>query len=113
MEGCSHLYILYWMHEAPRNLIIQSPSFDAEHTHGVFALHSPVRPNPIALSVVDLLKIDETDLDVRGLDCVDGTPLINIKSYFSETDARPEARVAWRENAPYPSHVKKDNGADA
>lgn len=107
VEGCSHLYVLYWMHEAPRNLIIQSPAFD-ERTHGVFALRSPARPNPIALSVVELLGIENGVLEVRGLDCLDGTPLIDIKPYFSQTDARPEATVAWRDNAPYPSHAAKD-----
>ena len=107
MEGCSHLYILYWMHEAPRNLIIQSPAFD-DKPHGVFALRSPARPNPIALSVVDLLKVDETGLDVRGLDCLNGTPLIDIKPYFPDTDARPEATVGWRGHVPYPCRRSKD-----
>lgn len=101
VAGCSHLYLLYWMHEAPRNLIVQAPAFD-DKTHGVFALRSPARPNPIALSVVELLKVDETGLDVRGLDCLDGTPLLDIKPYFAGSDARPEASVAWRESVPHP-----------
>ncbi|WP_321332998.1 tRNA (N6-threonylcarbamoyladenosine(37)-N6)-methyltransferase TrmO [Breoghania sp.] len=107
VEGCSHLYVLYWMHEAPRNLIIQSPAFD-QNTHGVFALRSPARPNPIALSVVDLLKIDGGTLEVRGLDCVSGTPLLDIKPYFSQTDARPEAKVEWRGHAHYPSRQAEE-----
>ena len=91
---CSHLVLLYWMHEARRDLIVQAPSF-AERTHGCFALRSPVRPNPVSLSVVELLAMDDNVLSVRGLDCLDGTPLIDIKPYFASTDSRPEARVGW------------------
>ncbi|MAA98010.1 MAG: tRNA (N6-threonylcarbamoyladenosine(37)-N6)-methyltransferase TrmO [Stappia sp.] len=91
---CSHLVLLYWMHEARRDLIVQAPSF-AERTHGCFALRSPVRPNPVSLSVVELLAVDGNVLSVRGLDCLDGTPLIDIKPYFASTDSRPDARVGW------------------
>ena len=59
------------------------------------ALRSPVRPNPVSLSVVELLAVDGNVLSVRGLDCLDGTPLIDIKPYFASTDSRPDARVGW------------------
>jgi tRNA-Thr(GGU) m(6)t(6)A37 methyltransferase TsaA len=95
VESCSHLAVLYWMHKAPRNLVVQVP-----HHYGVqrgtFALRSPARPNPVALSVVRLLHLDGTRLTVVGLDCLDGTPLIDIKPYFPSTDAEPEAVVGWR-----------------
>jgi tRNA (adenine37-N6)-methyltransferase len=70
--------VLYWMHRARRDLVLQTP-FSSMHTTGTFALRSPVRPNPIASSVVELVAIDGTTLRVRGLDCVDGTPLIDLK----------------------------------
>ena len=54
--------------------------------HGTFALRSPVRPNPIAVSVVDLLAVDGTTLRVRGLDCLDGTPLIDLKPERNSAD---------------------------
>jgi tRNA-Thr(GGU) m(6)t(6)A37 methyltransferase TsaA len=95
VETCSHLYLLYWMHEARRDLIVQAPSF-TEETHGSFALRSPIRPNPVALSVVELVAMRPDGVDVRGLDCVDGTPLIDIKPYFAGTDSVPQARVGWR-----------------
>ena len=63
--------------------------------HGTFALRSPARPNPIAMSVVKLLRIDGNTLSVVGLDCLDGTPLIDIKPYFASTDSVPEAVVGW------------------
>lgn len=101
IETCSHLFILYWMHQARRDLIVQAPAFD-EQTHGVFALRSPARPNPIALSVVRLLQVHDDGLSVRGLDCLDGTPLIDIKPYFASTDAVPDAHVGWREAITHP-----------
>ncbi|MCJ2036623.1 tRNA (N6-threonylcarbamoyladenosine(37)-N6)-methyltransferase TrmO [Methylobacterium sp. J-068] len=92
VEGASHLIVLYWMDEAVRDLALQRPRH-AEGSRGTFSLRSPVRPNPIALSVVELLGRDEGRLDVRGLDCRDGTPLLDIKPYYATTDSRPEAVV--------------------
>ncbi len=62
---------------------------------GTFSLRSPARPNPIALSVARLVEIDGTKLQVVGLDCLDGTPLLDIKPYFASTDAVPDAVVGW------------------
>jgi tRNA-Thr(GGU) m(6)t(6)A37 methyltransferase TsaA len=75
------LQVLYWMHLARRDLVLQKPH-RGETTHGTFALRSPVRPNPIASSVVALERIEGVKLFVRGLDCVDGTPLIDIKPEY-------------------------------
>jgi tRNA-Thr(GGU) m(6)t(6)A37 methyltransferase TsaA len=72
------LQVLYWMHRARRDLVLQTPLRTGKTT-GSFALRSPVRPNPIASSVVDLVGIDGGTLRVRGLDCLDGTPLIDLK----------------------------------
>ena len=72
------LQLLYWMHRARRDLVIQAPS-GRGGTLGTFALRSPNRPNPIASSTVRLLAIDGDRLTVRGLDCVSGTPLLDIK----------------------------------
>ena len=70
--------VLDWMHHARRDLVLQPP-FRTGQTTGTFALRSPVRPNPVASSVVDLLAVEGTTLRVRGLDCLDGTPLIDLK----------------------------------
>jgi tRNA (adenine37-N6)-methyltransferase len=61
-----------------RNLVLQTP-FRTRETTGTFALRSPVRPNPIASSMVELVAIQGTTVQVRGLDCLDGTPLIDLK----------------------------------
>ncbi|HLH94068.1 MAG TPA: tRNA (N6-threonylcarbamoyladenosine(37)-N6)-methyltransferase TrmO [Xanthobacteraceae bacterium] len=94
LASVSHLVVLYWMDRARRDLVLQAPRHYAEQ-RGTFALRSPVRPNPVAMSVVRLLKIEGNRLSVVGLDCLDGTPLIDIKPYFASTDAVPDARVGW------------------
>jgi len=94
VESCSHLLVLYWMDKARRDLVLQRPNHYGTH-RGTFSLRSPVRPNPIAASVVQLIRVDVTRLEVVGLDCLDGTPLLDLKPYFASTDARPEAVVGW------------------
>jgi tRNA-Thr(GGU) m(6)t(6)A37 methyltransferase TsaA len=94
VETCSHLVVLYWMDKARRDLALQVPRHYGEQ-RGTFALRSPARPNPIAMSVVRLLKVDGTQLSVQGLDCLDDTPLIDLKPYFASTDAVPEAVTGW------------------
>ena len=91
IERCSHLIVLYWMDEARRDLVRQVPGHLGQ-PRGTFALRSPVRPNPIALSVVELLKVEDCRLTIRYIDCRDGTPLIDIKPYFATTDSIPDAR---------------------
>ena len=72
------IQVLYWMHQARRDLVLQTPNRTGQTT-GSFALRSPVRPNPIASSLVELISVDGNTLQVRGLDCLDGTPLIDLK----------------------------------
>jgi len=78
LQAQSHLQILYWMHQARRDLTHQNPGASGRII-GTFAIRSPVRPNPIASSHVDLVGFEDGALLVRGLDCIDGTPLIDIK----------------------------------
>lgn len=70
--------VLYWLHESRRDLVLQSPKSDGR-VRGVFSLRSPVRPNPIGLSKVRIVSVTGNEVVVRGLDCLDGTPLIDIK----------------------------------
>ncbi|MBL8585888.1 MAG: tRNA (N6-threonylcarbamoyladenosine(37)-N6)-methyltransferase TrmO [Bradyrhizobiaceae bacterium] len=94
VESCTHLLALYWMHRARRDLVLQMPRHYGKQ-RGTFALRSPVRPNPIAASVVKLVAIEGARLSVIGLDCLDGTPLLDIKPYFASTDAVSDAVVGW------------------
>jgi tRNA-Thr(GGU) m(6)t(6)A37 methyltransferase TsaA len=87
----SHAWLLYWMHQARRDLIKQVPAYLGK-PRGTFALRSPVRPNPIALGAVRILGVETGSLIVHGVDCIDGTPLLDIKPYFASTDSFPDAR---------------------
>ena len=82
IEGFSHLYVIWVFDRAQgSNLLAKPPSDD--RPHGVFATRSPQRPNPIGLTVVELLGRDGPVLRVRGLDMLDGTPILDIKPYLS------------------------------
>jgi tRNA-Thr(GGU) m(6)t(6)A37 methyltransferase TsaA len=74
----ARLEVLYWLHHSRRDLVLQSPRDDGA-VRGTFALRSPVRPNPIGTSIATLVGIDGAVLLVRGLDCLDGTPLLDLK----------------------------------
>jgi tRNA-Thr(GGU) m(6)t(6)A37 methyltransferase TsaA len=91
---CTHLVVLYWMNRSRRDLVLQVPRHYGVG-RGTFALRSPARPNPIAMSVVRLVGIEGTKLSVVGLDCLDDTPLVDIKPYFASTDAVADAVVGW------------------
>lgn len=86
-----HLIALYWLDQSRRDLIVQSPSH-LDAPRGVFALRSPVRPNPIGLSVIELVSVADNVLTIRNIDCADGTPLLDLKPYFPTTDSYPDAR---------------------
>ena len=82
IEGFSHLFVLWMFHRSEGfELMGKGPADD--RPHGVFATRSPYRPNPIALSAVELLRRDGPRLHVRGVDMVDGTPILDIKPYLS------------------------------
>lgn len=70
--------VLYWLDEADRDALLQQPK-DGGEERGVFALRSPHRPNPIGAATVRIVRIADGRIQVRGLDCLDGTPLLDIK----------------------------------
>ncbi|MGV3551386.1 tRNA (N6-threonylcarbamoyladenosine(37)-N6)-methyltransferase TrmO [Rhizobium sp.] len=78
VEAFERLEILYWLHQSRRDLVLQSPASNGE-VFGTFSIRSPVRPNPIGTSIVLLEKVEGNRLHVRGMDCLDGTPLIDLK----------------------------------
>jgi tRNA-Thr(GGU) m(6)t(6)A37 methyltransferase TsaA len=96
LGGFSHLVLLYWLARPGRDAALRFvPPFDTEE-RGVFATRNPARPNPIGLGVVAFDGFDGEDcLLVRFLDCMNGTPLLDIKPYLPTTDAVPEASMGW------------------
>ncbi len=95
LEGFSHLIALYWLHEAGEPTLVVRPRFDPA-PRGVFATRAPRRPNPIGLAVVAFDGFaGPATLRLRYLDCVDNTPLIDLKPYLPNTDSEPAARMGW------------------
>jgi tRNA (adenine37-N6)-methyltransferase len=93
IEGFSHLYVLWVFDRASGFELLGTPPTDAR-PHGVFATRSPRRPNPIGLTVVTLLGRDGCKLFVRGVDMLDGTPILDIKPYLSSIPTE-ELRRGW------------------
>lgn len=105
LERFSHIFVIYWMHRVSGDLRATithvHPRGDPQiPLQGVFATRSPVRPNPLGLRVVGLLERKGNVLRVRGLDAIDGTPVLDLKPYLFYYDAVPESTVAdWAQTA--------------
>lgn len=82
VEGFSHLFVIWLFDRSEGFELLGTPPID-NRPHGVFATRSPRRPNPIGLTVVELLRREGAKLRVRGLDMLDGTPILDIKPYLS------------------------------
>lgn len=93
IDGFSHLYVIWLFHRARQAELTAWPPSD-NRPHGVFATRSPQRPNPIGLTVVRLLARDRTRLMVRGVDMLDGTPILDIKPYLSSIPPE-QLRRGW------------------
>jgi tRNA-Thr(GGU) m(6)t(6)A37 methyltransferase TsaA len=93
IEGFSHLYVLWHFHRAGGYDLVAYPPSD-DRPHGVFATRSPQRPSPIGLTDVQLLRRDGLRLYVRGVDMLDGTPVLDIKPYLSSVPA-DDIRRGW------------------
>ena len=89
IEGFSHLIVI-WVFDRAKGFELVTTPPGGTIAHGVFATRSPYRPNPIALTIVELLRRDGNRLHVRGLDMVDGTPILDIKPYLSNV---PEEKL--------------------
>lgn len=110
MDGFSHLILLYWLDQSKSPRLVFTPPFDPQ-PRGVFATRGPDRPNPIGMSVVAFDGMDGPNrLRVRFLDCVDGTPLLDIKPYLPTTDAEPAATMGWL--APHATRNPNTGGSD-
>ena len=93
----SHVVVVAWLHLAafdPARHLVRRPRGLAEMPElGIFAQRAKDRPNPLGITVVRLVAVDETGLSVRGLDAIDGTPIVDLKPYFPEFDSAADARV--------------------
>jgi len=94
LDGFSHLILLYHLHKVTESKLIVKPFMDTE-THGIFATRSPVRPNPIGLTVVECVEIQGNRIKIKGADMLDGTPLLDIKPWLPTIDSFENARTGW------------------
>ncbi|WP_316369142.1 tRNA (N6-threonylcarbamoyladenosine(37)-N6)-methyltransferase TrmO [Candidatus Thiodiazotropha sp. CDECU1] len=103
----SHIWVMFVFHESPRDAwkpTVRPPRLGGNQRVGVFASRSPMRPNPIGLSVVELVKLDLSNnsvtLHLAGIDFLDGTPVLDIKPYLPYVDAVPDAESGYAPDAP-------------
>ena len=96
LEGFSHIYLIYYF-DRSREVFLRTRPYADNREHGIFAIRSPHRPNHIGLTVVELVAVEENMLTVRGLDMLDGSPLLDIKPYNPGIDGPAEARIGWME----------------
>lgn len=100
LQGVERLWVLSWLHRggtwAPQVMPPRGPRV----RRGLFATRSPDRPNPIGLSAVQVMRIDGCDIHVRGIDLLDGTPILDVKPYVPYADAFPDAKAGWIDAVP-------------
>ena len=101
LDGFSHIYLICYLHQVKGYKLSAHPPMDNK-SHGVFASRSPHRPNPISLSVVKLISIEENVLTIEDVDLLDGTPVLDIKPYNPTFDGDEEIRTGWLETAEPP-----------
>ncbi len=94
LTGFSHIYLIYHFHQATKTRLQVTPFMDTRE-RGVFATRSPLRPNHIGLSIVQLIGVEDNTLTVKGIDVLDETPLLDIKPYIAMFDAVQNSTSGW------------------
>jgi tRNA-Thr(GGU) m(6)t(6)A37 methyltransferase TsaA len=95
IDGLSHLILIYVFHEALNSAALMVKPFLDDKTHGIFATRFYSRPNPIGISIVQLVQKTGSLLKIQGVDMLDGTPLLDIKPYVPEFDVRSADKLGW------------------
>lgn len=103
LEGFSHIYLICYLHKVEGYKLSAQPPMDTR-SHGVFATRSPHRPNPISLSVVKLISIEENVLTIEDVDLLDGTPVLDIKPFSPTYNLDEHIRIGWLETAASPEN---------
>lgn len=109
LDGFSHVYLIYHLHRSEGYSTKVVPFLEKEK-RGLFATRAPRRPNPIGISVVNLDKIEENRLRFRGVDMLDGTPLLDIKPCVREFDSTEGMRFGWLEGKSRGARHKRSDG---
>jgi len=96
IEGFSHIIVIYWFHKSQGYHLLTKTPWD-DSLHGLFTTRSPHRPCPLGLTLVELVAREKNILKVKGLDAIDGTPLLDIKPYIPAIDERSVIKLGWLE----------------
>ena len=97
LDGFSHIYLVYHFHKS-KNYILKPTPFLDNKARGIFSTRAPHRPNPIGISVVKLISIQDNVLEIENVDILDGTPLLDIKPYIPEFDIFEIEKAGWIKN---------------
>lgn len=112
LDGFSHLHLITHLHRGAPGELEVIPFLD-DTVRGIFATRSPRHPNPIGISIVRLLAVNGSVLEISGVDLLDGTPVLDIKPYVPRFDSLAAERVGWLERAAERvHHVKADHRFD-
>lgn len=111
LAGFDRIWLLYWLHRASPSQLSVTPYLDAQ-ARGLFATRAPCRPNPIGLSNVRLLAVEDSVLRVADLDVLDGTPLLDIKPYVPRFDRFEVTRCGWLDATPAGDGLADDRFED-
>ncbi len=95
LSGFSHIYCLYFFDMVKLPVPLQSKPFLDNELKGVFAIRTPFRPNPIGLSILQILKIEENRIHVDSVDILDGTPILDLKPYVAQFDNNKKTKIGW------------------
>jgi tRNA-Thr(GGU) m(6)t(6)A37 methyltransferase TsaA len=94
LEGFSHIYLIYHFHQTKHSSLEVIPFMDTVN-RGVFSTRSPLRPSHIGMSITELVSINDNIVTIRGIDVLDGTPLLDIKPYIPQFDSVNDVRTGW------------------
>ncbi len=100
LVGVERIWILSWLHRGGTWAPMVRPPRGTRERRSLFATRSPDRPNPLGLSAVRLLRIEGCNLHVRGIDLIDGTPILDVKPYIPYADAFPDSKAGWIDEIP-------------
>ena len=96
LEGFSHIYVLFYLHRVRAHKLKVIPFLDTVE-RGIFSTRSPARPNPMGLSVAKVISVEKNMIEIRGVDMLDSSPVIDIKPFVPEFEERSDVRTGWFE----------------
>lgn len=108
LDGFSHIYVIFHLNQSTSSALKVIPFLD-DHPRGIFATRSPKRPNPIGLTIVEIEKIEQGSIFVKGLDLLDNTPILDIKPYIQAFDNIKNTKDGWYLNGKDPKKTLSDN----